>query len=283
MNLVSRFLPFLLAIPALCHLQSVNDPFRAIASTNTGQPICCLKPLTPTEPVDDELLLSFNEWKAKQSSDRLRPPNHTSNWVINSSGHSPIDSNRSRTDASAQLQQGFNQDTPNSHEPELLSPHFRVPLTDRFNYASIECSARVHLAHHAAKSPAAILSPQRDRYMLSPCTSKEDGESQFVVVELCADIRIDTVQLANFEFFSGVFKDFTVSVAKTYTLAKEGWTVAGTYQAKNIRGVQVSQNTFFFFFLLLIIPSVPTVISSTHFTLRFLQIPPYRLSLSLWQ
>jgi hypothetical protein len=245
MNLVSRFLPFLLVIPALCHLQSVNDPFRAIANTSTGQPICSLKPTTPTDPVDDELLLSFNEWKAKQSSDQLRSPNHTSNLDVNGSGHPSIDSNQSQTEASAQLQQGLNQDISNSHEPELLSPHFRVPLTDRFNYASLECSAHVHLAHHAAKSPAAILSAQRDRYMLSPCTSKEDGENQFVVVELCADIRIDTVQLANFEFFSGVFKDFKVSVAKTYTLAKEGWTVAGTYRAKNIRGVQVSQKCFF--------------------------------------
>jgi hypothetical protein len=75
--------------------------------------------------------------------------------------------------------------------------------------------------------------------MLSPCNSK-NKEDQFVVVELCEDIRIDTVQLANFEFFSGVFKDFTVSVAKTYTTHAEGWTVAGTYTAKNMRGVQVN-------------------------------------------
>ena len=75
--------------------------------------------------------------------------------------------------------------------------------------------------------------------MLSPC-GMSNGEKQFVVVELCEDIRIDTVQLANFEFFSGVFKDFTVSVAKTYDA--EGWTVAGTYKAKNVRGVQVCNN-----------------------------------------
>jgi hypothetical protein len=112
------------------------------------------------------------------------------------------------------------------------APYFRIPLTDRFNYASTDCSARVHTAHKSAKSSSSILSSKKDRYMLSPCNEKE----QFVVVELCDDIRIDTVQLANYEFFSGVFKEFTVSVAKTYT---EGWVVAGTYRAKNIRGVQV--------------------------------------------
>ena len=64
---------------------------------------------------------------------------------------------------------------------------------------------------------------------------------------LCKDIRIDTVQLANFEFFSGVFKVFTVSVAKTYTGANaEGWTVIGTYMGKNVRGVRVSLDSDWF-------------------------------------
>ena len=70
--------------------------------------------------------------------------------------------------------------------------------------------------------------------MLSPCGDRP----QFIVVELCDDIWIDTVQLANYEFFSGVFKDFTVSVAKQYEVESSGWTVAGTYTGKNVRGVQ---------------------------------------------
>jgi hypothetical protein len=60
-------------------------------------------------------------------------------------------------------------------------------------------------------------------------------------VELCDDIRIDTVQLANFEFFSGVFKDFTVRVSDRYPANPADlnvWTIAGSYRAKNIRGVQ---------------------------------------------
>ena len=113
------------------------------------------------------------------------------------------------------------------------SPHFRVPLAGRFNHASLGCSARVHTAHREAKSASNILSSKRDRYTLSPCDA---AGPQFVVVELCDDIRIDTVQLANFEFFSGVFRAFTVSVAKTYAAADaEGWMVVG----KNVRGVQV--------------------------------------------
>jgi hypothetical protein len=241
------------------------DPFHAIAALApkpSEEPICCLKPLTPLEPVDDDLFLSFEDWKAKRFSESSSnsqksngPPNisaptrgpaeggaeaaaaaHTSISLDTASGHGPDAMDATSSEGSAG---GSTTPIPPPPLPPPVSasPHFRVPLTDRFNYASLDCSARVHTAHGAAKSVANILSSQRDRYMLSPCGAKP----QFVVVELCEDIRIDTVQLANFEFFSGVFKEFTVSVAKTYAAADaEGWTVVGTYVGKNMRGVQVS-------------------------------------------
>jgi len=235
---------------------SPNDPFRAIAVRIPRQPdppICCLKPPPPLDSVDDEVLLSFEQWKAKQfameaqakAKAKEKDSTNRSGYVKgpggtggtggqNGSEALPIPSDIPVSDSGSV---STPQDVPERLPDELVSPHFRVPLTDRFNYASLDCSARVHTSHRSAKSPSSILSSKRDRYMLSPCTSSK--EKQFVVVELCEDIRLDTVQLANFEFFSGVFKDFTVSVAKTYTTEAEGWTVAGTYKAKNVRGVQV--------------------------------------------
>lgn len=146
-----------------------------------------------------------------------------------SEGVSKMDSTTSNSGSSS-----TSEDSTHNPMTEPISPHFKVPLTDRFNYASLDCSARVHMSHRSAKSSSSILSSKRDRYMLSPCKSSK----QFVVVELCDDIRIDTVQLANFEFFSGVFKDFNVSVAKTWSTGADGWTLAGSYKAKNVRGVQ---------------------------------------------
>ncbi|KAH8982199.1 UNC-like C-terminal-domain-containing protein [Lactarius hatsudake] len=240
--LPTSLLCLLFASPVLSgHRPSTTpyDPFHAIAalaSKRPEEPICCLKPLTPLEPVDDDLLLSFEDWKAKRFSesnnshkgsappndsapsrlpDESAPEHHTS--AVMGAAHT-LDS----TDF-ALAAQGLDAPTP------APPPHFRVPLTDRFNYASLDCSARVHTAHRGAKSASSILSSKRDRYMLSPCAAAP----QFVVVELCEDIRIDTVQLANFEFFSGVFKEFTVSVAKTYATDAEGWTVVGTYVGKN--------------------------------------------------
>jgi hypothetical protein len=200
------------------------------------------------EPVEDDLLVSFEEWKARQhhileNASSSNIPSNGSNQGKNGAGDGNASANIEET---ASPPPAVSEDQ-HSYAPAHVqhaslqsSPHFRVPLVDRFNYASLDCSARVHKAHKGAKHPSNILSSKKDRYMLSPC--KTNGEKQFVIIELCEDIRIDTVQLANFEFFSGVFKDFTVSVAETSWKddSDEGWTVAGTYKAKNVRGVQVS-------------------------------------------
>ncbi|KAI9442956.1 UNC-like C-terminal-domain-containing protein [Lactarius indigo] len=245
--LPTSLLCLLFASPALSGhrpLTTPYDPFHAIATLapkRPEEPICCLKPLTPLEPVDDDPFLSFEDWKAKRFSESNNsqkgsaPPNDSAPSRLpdeSAPEHhaSAVMAGAHTLDASDFAPTAQGPDTPTPASP----PHFRVPLTDRFNYASLDCSARVHTAHRGAKSASSILSSKRDRYMLSPCAAAP----QFVVVELCEDIRIDTVQLANFEFFSGVFKEFTVSVAKTYATDAEGWTVVGTYVGKNVRGVQ---------------------------------------------
>lgn len=220
---------------------SSNNPFRAIAVVHRTQqpepPLCCLKPPPTIDSPEgpEDVLLSFEDWKSKQ----FHIGSHSVFKVDTSDSDAPSKTNVRNADVQpmdAQLLSDLSYPT----SDDTLPPHFRVPITDRFNYANMDCSARVHTTHKSAKYTSSILSSKRDKYMLSPCSA----DPQFVVVELCDDIRIDTVQLANFEFFSGVFKDFSVSVAKTYTGTDEGWTHAGTYRAKNTRGVQVRFSKF---------------------------------------
>ena len=194
--------------------------------------VCCLKPLAPLEPVDDDILsiLSFEDWKAKRFSESSHgqknhaPPNpgteslaepaaHPTTTAIAAANPSSFPSFSAAAaddgvdaahtpewmDAASMAAGGTtSMSPPPPPPPSPAFPHFRVPLTDRFNYASVDCSARVHTAEPAAaaKSASNILSSQRDRYMLSPCGAAR----WFVVVELCEDVRIDTVQLANFNF-----------------------------------------------------------------------------------
>lgn len=213
------------------------DPFEQLrirATPRPSEPICCLVPLSSDPLPTTAEFLSFEEWKSKQlelqvqAQSANQTPSPDTPPAEAPPGSSLVTSAVTLGETDSSLA------APTESAPSL-SPHFRVPLTDRFNYASLDCSARVHTSHRSARSPSAILSSKKDRYMLSPCSA----DPNFVVVELCDDIRIDTVQLANFEFFSGVFRDFKVSVAQTYTTDGKGWVEAGTYRAKNIRGVQV--------------------------------------------
>lgn len=105
---------------------------------------------------------------------------------------------------------------------------------ERFNYASFDCAANVLKTNKEAKSPNTVLVENKDSYMLNQCSAS----NKFIILELCNDILIDTVVLANFEFFSSTFRTFRVSVSDRYPVKLEKWKTLGTYEARNTRGVQ---------------------------------------------
>ena len=198
----------------------------------TPQPACSLS----SEPVDlAPEFLSFEEWKEKMAQraevakDLAAAEHDTTN-----EGQKEHETTNALNDPAHD--QPPSPDTAAFAVPSAPLPRSHIPLIDRFNYASSECNARIQAADKFGKSAVSILTRTKDKYMLSPC---QTSGQKFVVVELCEDIRIDTVQLANFEFFSGVFKDIRVSVAHAYTDDGQGWALLGEYKAKNIRGVQV--------------------------------------------
>lgn len=110
-----------------------------------------------------------------------------------------------------------------------------LPLKSRTNYASNDCAAVVLRSSKASKHASSILTSAKDRYMLTPCAA----DNKFVVVELCDEIDIDTVVLANWEFFSSMFKLFRASVSEVYPGRDEDWRELGTFRAGNLRGSQV--------------------------------------------
>ncbi|KAG8960585.1 hypothetical protein FRC03_006369 [Tulasnella sp. 419] len=209
------------------------DPFYRLRPSPL--PVCSVLPIYSSTDTTPELL-SFEEWKQarllSEATDTLGSTHDGGDgFVRNRTGDS---SSEGRSNAESP-----ESDVPPVHDPKSKHIHqsttgSRVPLTDRFNYAAQDCTARIHSANKQSKSPASILSSKKDKYMLSPCAA----QNKFVIVELCDDIRIDTVQLANFEFFSGVFKDFKISLAETTPTDPSGWIDAGIYRAKNVRGVQ---------------------------------------------
>lgn len=105
---------------------------------------------------------------------------------------------------------------------------------ERSNYASFDCAATVLKTNPESKGSTAVLVENKDSYMLNICSAK----NKFFIIELCDDILIDTVVLANFEFFSSMFRTFRVSVSDRYPVKLEKWKAIGTFEARNSRDVQ---------------------------------------------
>ncbi|TVY83613.1 Uncharacterized protein LSUE1_G002646 [Lachnellula suecica] len=109
-----------------------------------------------------------------------------------------------------------------------------ITCKERFSYASFDAGATVLKTHSGAKNSKAILIENKDSYMLSECSA----QNKFVIIELSEDIWIDTVVLANYEFFSSMVRTFRVSVSDRYPVKMEKWKDAGTYEARNSRDIQ---------------------------------------------
>jgi hypothetical protein len=105
---------------------------------------------------------------------------------------------------------------------------------ERFNYASFDCAATVLKTNKQAKSATSVLVENKDSYMLNECAAN----NKFLIVELCDDILVDTVVLANYEFFSSMFRHFRVSVSDRYPVKMERWKTLATFEARNSRDLQ---------------------------------------------
>lgn len=105
---------------------------------------------------------------------------------------------------------------------------------ERFSYSSFDAGATVLKTNPGAKNAKSILVENKDSYMLLECHTK----NKFVIVELSDDILVDTVVLANFEFFSSMIRRFRVSVSDRYPVKLDKWVELGTFEARNSRDIQ---------------------------------------------
>lgn len=118
--------------------------------------------------------------------------------------------------------------------------HYRRPrdagktCKERFSYSSFDGGATILKTSPGVKNSKAIQVENKDSYMLFICSQ----ENKFVIVELSEDILVDTVVLANFEFFSSMIRKFRVSVSDKYPVKMEKWKDLGTFQARNSRDIQ---------------------------------------------
>jgi hypothetical protein len=85
----------------------------------------------------------------------------------------------------------------------------RVEEALRFNYAAEQCGAKILESSAFCKGADNILSGSFDTYMLGIC-----GRDNWVVLELCEEIAVESLTVANMEHFSSNLQQFTVSGSK---------------------------------------------------------------------
>lgn len=126
---------------------------------------------------------------------------------------------------------GNSTDTNKETKNDTLAKNQIVKMMRQKNYASPDCGAKILANNPEAQSSSSVLS-DKDEYMLSPCTDRI-----WFVIELCDSIQAKRVELANFELFSSPLKAVSISVSNRFPT--RDWTIAGHYDAKSERDVQV--------------------------------------------
>ncbi|KAI9729963.1 MAG: hypothetical protein M1834_006161 [Cirrosporium novae-zelandiae] len=249
-----------------------SQPSSAEATTSPiSQELPTSTPSNPEldtdSPLDDANFLSFEEWKKQNlakvgqsaenvgsgrgSSEPRRRPSSINNALDTLGEDGEIDFDFSGfgkpddTETTYLSTQGQEKDVQTDNVENIdskgLASDVRVRSKDagktckeRFNYASFDCAATVLKTNPESKGSSAVLVENKDHYMLNKCSAK----NKFMIVELCDDILIDTLVLANFEFFSSIFRTFKVSVSDRYPVKSNKWKELGTFEARNTRQVQ---------------------------------------------
>ncbi|POM67719.1 Hypothetical protein PHPALM_16227 [Phytophthora palmivora] len=103
----------------------------------------------------------------------------------------------------------------------------------RQNYASLDAGATILDAAPDTKSPTNLLVPDKDRYMLTPCSNPR----KWVVISLSEDVHADAIAVANYEKFSSPVKDFIVLGSVNYPT--DTWLVLGNFTAAHTNGEQI--------------------------------------------
>ncbi|KAF2158084.1 hypothetical protein K461DRAFT_215494, partial [Myriangium duriaei CBS 260.36] len=171
-------------------------------------------------PLDTANFLSFEEWKRKNLEKAGQSPEHQPQYQSMGSG---------RTDAS-----GFSTSGKSPSQQTVRSKDAGRTCKERTNYASFDCAATVLKTNPECKSASSVLVENKDSYMLNICKV----ENKFFIVELCDAILIDTLVLANYEFFSSIFRTFRLSVSDRYPVKPDKWRDLGVFEAQNTRDVQ---------------------------------------------
>ncbi|XP_071947791.1 SUN domain-containing ossification factor-like isoform X2 [Antedon mediterranea] len=110
-------------------------------------------------------------------------------------------------------------------------PRHNTKLSSK-NYASVDCGSKIVDSNKESRGTAsAILTSNRDEYMLNPCSAKI-----WFTVEMCEPIQVKRVEIANLELFSSTPESFKVFTSDRYPTSY--WREVGLFYARDERSLQ---------------------------------------------
>ena len=255
-------LPTGTALSAVTEIAQASGASRADSEGIIVSPSASKTPSVASEddaesPLDNVNFLSFEEWKKQNlaksgqsaehvanrqnvAGDRPRPGIHHALDLYGDEGEIKLEFTgfggaTGTTPGSSELQPVVPSGVPREQPPR--ASHSRdagKTCKERTNYASFDCAATMLKTNPECKSASSILVEHKDSYMLNTCSVAH----KFLIVELCEEILVDTVVLANYEFFSSSFRHFRVSVSDRYPVKLDKWRDLGTFEARNVREIQ---------------------------------------------
>jgi hypothetical protein len=162
------------------------------------------------EVTEEHKMQSFEEWKHMRIRDQQQQSEATT--TQSTTGTQPITNVPTQTPLSQQQR-----------------------IVHKKNFASMDCGAKVLSANPEASGASHILTESKDDYLLNSCSNKV-----WFVIELCEPIQITDIEIANYELFSNVPKQFRVHASDRYP--NKNWTRAlfiGLFDAQPTRTLQL--------------------------------------------
>ena len=185
---------------------------------------------------------SFEEWKEMKLKEMPESASSTSSQNPTPTQQSANQNqlNQQIKQQQQQQQQNIKKQTNNIESSEKQQQEEPVVVVSRRkNYAGLDCGAKIIENNPESSNPSHILTESKDDYMLNSCSAKV-----WFVIELCEPIKINEIELANFELFSNVPRQFRVYTSERYIKSSANnynWPakyLLGTFEAANTRTIQ---------------------------------------------
>jgi hypothetical protein len=122
---------------------------------------------------------------------------------------------------------------PFSNTSNIVPLHSKkVIAKSKFNYASLECAAQIIACSENCSKAKAILNLNKDQYASFKTFS---NQTSFLIVQLCHEIQIEQISLANYEFFSGTFEKFQLFASEA---PDQEWIALGEFDLQLSKQLQ---------------------------------------------